>query len=128
MIVLEYDFPAGWWSLRWRIPVADDDPSVLRIVAAMLGRWNYDVIPAGDGLEAWDILQQQDIRFVISDWMIPGLAGPELCRRVRAAGFAHRLSKNQVFDLFDSGFGFQPIFGRSSRLKAGATENFFKNQ
>ncbi|HOW61937.1 MAG TPA: SpoIIE family protein phosphatase [Candidatus Contendobacter sp.] len=73
---------------RMRILVVDDDPSVLRIVAAMLGRWNYDVILAGDGLEAWDILEREDIRFVISDWMMPGLTGPELCRRVRAADFA----------------------------------------
>ena len=73
---------------RMRILVVDDDPSVRRIIAAMLGRWNYDVILAGDGLEAWEILQRQDIRFVISDWMMPGLTGPELCRRVRAAEFA----------------------------------------
>lgn len=73
---------------RMRILVVDDDPSVRRIIAAMLGRWNYDVILANDGLQAWEILQQQDVRFVISDWMMPGLTGPELCRRVRAAELA----------------------------------------
>ncbi len=35
-----------------RILVVDDDPSARRIVAAMLGRWNYEVILAGDGRSA----------------------------------------------------------------------------
>jgi CheY-like chemotaxis protein len=37
---------------RVRILVVDDDPSVRRIVAAMLGRWNYEVILAGDSRSA----------------------------------------------------------------------------
>jgi len=73
---------------RMPILVADDDANVLRIIAAMLRRWDYDVILARDGLEAWEILQRQDIRFVISDWMMPGLTGPELCRQIRAVSFA----------------------------------------
>lgn len=73
---------------RMQILVVDDDANVLRIIAAMLRRWDYDVVLAHDGLQAWDILQRQNIRFVISDWMMPGLTGPDLCRQIRAVGFA----------------------------------------
>ncbi|MCC8992433.1 MAG: SpoIIE family protein phosphatase [Candidatus Contendobacter sp.] len=72
---------------RMRILVVDDDLSVLRIIAAMLRHWGYEVVLAHDGQEAWEILQKEDIRLVISDWMMPGLNGPELCQRVREAGF-----------------------------------------
>ena len=39
-------------------------------------------------------------------------------------GSTERPSKNQVFDLYGSKSDLQPIFGRPSRLEAGATENF----
>jgi two-component system, cell cycle response regulator len=43
---------------------------------------------ASDGAEAWALYQSQHPDVVISDWMMPGLSGPELCRNIRgdAAG------------------------------------------
>jgi diguanylate cyclase (GGDEF)-like protein len=42
------------------------------------------VITAADGLEAWEILQQGNAPdLLILDWMMPGIDGPELCRRIR---------------------------------------------
>ena len=40
----------------------------------------------------------------------------------------YRLYKNQVFDLYGRRSGFQPVFGRSRRPKAGPMENFSENQ
>jgi len=52
-----------------------------------LGRWGYRAIAACDGDQAWNLLQQPDApRLAILDWMMPGLSGPELCRRVRSQG------------------------------------------
>ena len=121
-----------------RILVVDDDPSVLRIIAAILGRWNYDVILAGDGLEAWDILQRQDVRFVISDWMMPGLTGPELCRRVRAAEFAKyvylilltgRDDKLSLIEGMDAGaddFLVKPVHRQELRVRIRAGERILR--
>jgi diguanylate cyclase (GGDEF)-like protein len=53
----------------------------------MLTKWGYDVALARDGNEAWRLLQPDGApRLAILDWMMPGIDGVELCRRVRAAG------------------------------------------
>jgi diguanylate cyclase (GGDEF)-like protein len=52
----------------------------------MLTKWGYDAVMARDGVEAWQVLQAPDApRLAILDWMMPGMDGPEVCRRVRAA-------------------------------------------
>ena len=43
----------------------------------------YDIITAGDGIQALHILQKHDVSIIISDWMMPRMDGAELCRRVR---------------------------------------------
>ena len=43
----------------------------------------YDVLTAGDGIEALDILRNREVNIIISDWMMPRMDGTELCRRVR---------------------------------------------
>jgi len=72
-----------------RILLVDDNPVLLMTVAAMLRRHGHEAILAEDGNQAWALLEQEDLRFVISDWMMPGLDGPSLCRRIRAADISH---------------------------------------
>ncbi len=127
-----------WNDGRMRILVVDDDPTTLRIIAAMLGRWNYEVVLASDGMEAWDILHRQDIRFVISDWMMPGLTGPELCRRVRAAEFANyvylilltgREDKRSLIEGMDAGaddFLVKPVYREELRVRIRAGERILR--
>ena len=43
----------------------------------------YEVLTAGDGIEALDILRNHEVSIIISDWMMPRMDGAELCRRVR---------------------------------------------
>jgi sigma-B regulation protein RsbU (phosphoserine phosphatase) len=67
-----------------RILVAEDDPVSRRVLEAILTKWGFEVVAASDGNEAWTVLQQDDVPPVaILDWMMPGLDGVELCRRVR---------------------------------------------
>lgn len=69
-----------------KILAADDDAVSRRLLTLLLERWGYEVIPASDGEKAWEILQQPDApRIAVLDWMMPGLDGVEICRRVRAA-------------------------------------------
>ncbi len=67
------------------ILIADDDSVTRRMLQKTLETWGHHVVATQDGLEAWTRYQQGGIRFIITDWMMPGIDGPELCRRIRAA-------------------------------------------
>ncbi|HEY7387879.1 MAG TPA: diguanylate cyclase [Bryobacteraceae bacterium] len=70
-----------------KILAAEDNPISQTMLRSMLTRWGYEVVTAGDGNEAWQILQSSDApRMAILDWMMPGQDGVEVCRRLRAAG------------------------------------------
>jgi diguanylate cyclase (GGDEF)-like protein len=53
---------------------------VLRAVVERLG---HACRLASDGDEAWQLFQEERPDVLITDWMMPGLNGPDLCRRVR---------------------------------------------
>jgi DNA-binding response OmpR family regulator len=64
------------------ILVADDDRLIREIVTDTLAGRNLCVV--GDGQAAWEALQAADGPLVgVLDWTMPGLTGPEVCRRVR---------------------------------------------
>jgi two-component system, cell cycle response regulator len=64
--------------------VAEDDPMFRRILQSWLESWGYRVIVAEDGAKAWSILQQEHPpELLILDWVMPGMDGTELCRRIR---------------------------------------------
>ena len=68
-----------------RALIADDDRVAREIVARTLARWKFDVVSVVDGTEAWLYLERATgPTLAILDWMMPGLDGPEVCRRVRA--------------------------------------------
>jgi two-component system cell cycle response regulator len=68
-----------------RILIADDDPVSRGLLDRLLHKWGYEVVAAHDGNEAWQILQAENApRVALLDWMMPGLDGLEICRRVRA--------------------------------------------
>jgi len=72
-----------------RILVADDDAITRLTLKILLSKRGYDVVTACDGDEAYKLLQQGDApRLAIVDWMMPGLDGVELCRKLREAGSA----------------------------------------
>ncbi len=69
-----------------RILIADDSIVSRHLLDATLRKWGFDVVVACDGNEAWSILQSPDApKLAILDWVMPGITGPEVCRRVRAA-------------------------------------------
>ncbi len=68
-----------------KIMIADDDPAFRNLLVDTVTRWEYTVVAAKDGTEAWQILQAPDApRLVILDWIMPGMNGVELCRKIRA--------------------------------------------
>ncbi|MCW3098665.1 MAG: protein serine/threonine phosphatase [Chthonomonadaceae bacterium] len=67
-----------------KILIADDDPIPRRLLQALLVKAGYEVVAAEEGEEAWRILQMEDApRLAILDWLMPGMDGPEICRKVR---------------------------------------------
>lgn len=67
-----------------KILIAEDDVTSRLILENMLTKWGYDVVSATDGSDAWKKLQEEDSpKLVILDWMMPGLEGVEICRKIR---------------------------------------------
>jgi sigma-B regulation protein RsbU (phosphoserine phosphatase) len=67
-----------------RILVVDDDAPSRAVLARQLERLGHSVVTAPDGEAAWATFRESpDLECVITDWTMPGLSGPDLCRRIR---------------------------------------------
>jgi putative two-component system response regulator len=68
-----------------KVLVADDNPFYLCALAATLKEWGYEVVTANSGGAAWEVLKEESApKLAILDWVMPGMDGPEICKRVRA--------------------------------------------
>jgi phosphoserine phosphatase RsbU/P len=72
-----------------RILIAEDDELSRRMLEVTCRSWGFDPVPVSDGEAAWELLQQNEApSIVLLDWMMPGIDGLEVLRRVRAQGSA----------------------------------------
>lgn len=67
-----------------KVLVADDDFLLLELLRGLLDSSGYECVTVGDGESAWKHLLLEGADIVISDWLMPGLNGVQLCERVRA--------------------------------------------
>jgi signal transduction histidine kinase len=67
-----------------KILVAEDDATSRIILTHVLAQLGHEVVATADGEEAWAVFRQAHVPLLISDWMMPGMDGLELCRRIRA--------------------------------------------
>ncbi|NUP59385.1 MAG: diguanylate cyclase [Pseudarthrobacter sp.] len=67
-----------------KVLVADDDPGSLLLAKAAVERSGHDCVVAADGDEAWALFQAHRPDVVVTDRMMPGMDGMELCRAIRA--------------------------------------------
>jgi DNA-binding response OmpR family regulator len=88
-----------------KLLIAEDDVLFRTMLVQVLAP-EYEIVVANDGTEAWEIMQQPDApRLAILDWVMPGLSGPEICRKVRASAFLSSMyililtSKNSEADI-----------------------------
>ena len=68
-----------------RILLVEDEPDLGTALKDMLNQHNYVVDWVQDGVEAWNYLENSWTQYhvAIFDWMLPGLSGVELLRRLR---------------------------------------------
>lgn len=64
--------------------IVEDDESMRALLGDITRRLGHEVLEAGDGDEAWRIIRETKPAVVVSDWVLPGADGTELCRRLRA--------------------------------------------
>lgn len=117
-----------------RILIVDDDAANRLLLSRTLSKWGYEVAEARDGHEAWEMMQRTKFRFVISDWMMPRVDGPELCRRIRTAdfdGYTYVLlltsidNKDALIQGLEAGaddFMVKPFHGQELRVRLHAGE------
>jgi two-component system cell cycle response regulator len=69
-----------------RVLVAEDNPVFQSMLKMMLTKWGYQAVIARNGTEAWHVLESESApRLAVLDWMMPGMDGVEICRRIRSA-------------------------------------------
>ncbi|TFG36726.1 MAG: response regulator [Nitrospirales bacterium] len=68
-----------------KILIVDDEVVSLTKMDRLLQRLGYETLVATDGAEGWKIWKEERVRIVITDWMMPGIDGLELCSRIKNA-------------------------------------------
>ena len=78
----ELEGPAGR-EQSLEVLVVDDSPVYHKLVSDALSYQPYSILRAESGQEALDLFAKHSPPIVITDWMMPDLSGPDLCKRIR---------------------------------------------
>jgi diguanylate cyclase (GGDEF)-like protein len=68
-----------------KVLVVDDSAAYRRLVEKSVTSLGHGCITAEDGARAWELFQRGGVDVVISNWMMPGMEGDELCRKIRGS-------------------------------------------
>ena len=69
-----------------RVLVVDDFSTMRKIVKNIMRQLGFtNIVEADDGSTAWEVLNKDNIDFIVSDWNMPIMSGIELLRKVRAS-------------------------------------------
>ncbi|MGI8810155.1 MAG: GGDEF domain-containing response regulator [Acidimicrobiales bacterium] len=66
------------------VVVVDDDPVVRLVLAKAVTSMGHESLPADTGEAALHLVETKPVDVVVSDWMMPGMTGLQLCQLVRA--------------------------------------------
>jgi phosphoserine phosphatase RsbU/P len=121
-----------------RVLIVDDSRVQRKILSASLKRWGFSVLEAGGGEEALEICRAESVDLVLSDWMMPGMSGPDFCRAFRALPLEHytyfilltsKSEKNEVALGLDAGaddFLTKPVHPEELRARIAAGERILR--
>ncbi|HET6720415.1 MAG TPA: response regulator, partial [Rhodocyclaceae bacterium] len=76
--------PAAAPPTRYRVLLVDDEPGVVKALTRVFRQENYEVVAAGNAVEALEQLKAKAVEVVISDYMMPGMNGAELLKKIKA--------------------------------------------
>lgn len=102
-----------------KILVVDDEKQIRSLLSEILMNAGHEITTAENGVQAWNILRESDIRVVITDWMMPEMDGLALCKKIRSEKLSRYIfiilltAKGATNDLIEG-------------LDAGADEFLFK--
>src|SRR5665648_184779 len=66
-----------------KIILVDDEPEILTLVRDYLSREGFNVLTAQNGTDGMQLIEREKPDLVLLDWMLPGMSGLEMCRRLR---------------------------------------------
>ncbi len=70
--------------MKARILIVDDDPLLIELFSTLLKANGYEVLKAGNGMEALEKIEKENPDLILLDLMMPDMDGIEVCQRVRA--------------------------------------------
>lgn len=120
--------------------VVDDSQLQRKLLTLALKRWGFNVVEAACGAEALELAAHQRPDLVLSDWMMPGMSGLELCRRFRAIEeeeysyfilLTSKSEKDEIARGLDSGaddFLTKPVDNNELRARITAGERLIEMQ
>ncbi|MFH1913088.1 chemotaxis response regulator CheY [Pseudodesulfovibrio pelocollis] len=74
------------YDTNMRILVVDDFSTMRKIIKNILRQLGFtNIVEADDGSTAWEVLNKDNIDFIVSDWNMPIMSGIELLRKVRGS-------------------------------------------
>jgi two-component system, cell cycle response regulator len=79
---------------QWHVLVVDDDSIQRTIIARLLMRAGFSVDTAHNGREALERINSKPYQILITDWDMPEMSGPDLCREVHALEVPHYIYKS----------------------------------
>ena len=118
----EIDMPAP--EKPRHVLVVDDNRAQRHMVSMQLRRWGYLVTESEDAASALRVCTMSEVDIIISDWMMHGMTGLELCRRFRALGresygyfvlLTSKSEKTEIADGLEAGADFRSNNPRGRR-------------
>jgi CheY-like chemotaxis protein len=70
-------------DIFFEIVIVEDEPITRKRLVNIVEGQGHPVRAYANGREAWDAFDKKPARLIISDWLMPEMDGPELCRRIR---------------------------------------------
>ena len=87
-----------------KILIVEDDPVSQKLLGKIVRREGYDTVLVNDGKSAWEKVKKEKCNMVLTDWMMPGMNGLQLCKKIRQANLSRYVyvilltSKDQAED------------------------------
>jgi sigma-B regulation protein RsbU (phosphoserine phosphatase) len=101
-----------------RILIAEDDAVSCEILATRLRKWGYEAVITHNGNEAMNVMRSANApALAVLDWMMPGMNGIEVCRRLREVNKA-------VYVIFLTSLGTKENIGQA--MEAGVDDYLVK--